>query len=54
VEVIANGTNDQNQLNQTELAAGTELEGNLDAETILGISWPDGLHDRRLASFLAG
>ena len=43
VEVIANGTNNQNQLNETELEAGTELEGNLDAETILGISWPTPL-----------
>jgi tripeptidyl-peptidase I len=43
VEVIANGTNNQNQLNKTELEAGTELEGNLDAETILGISWPTPL-----------
>jgi tripeptidyl-peptidase-1 len=43
VEVIAHGTDDQHQLNATELDAGTELEGNLDAETILGISWPTPL-----------
>lgn len=43
VEVIAHGTNNQNQLNSTELDAGTDLEANLDAETILGISWPTPL-----------
>lgn len=43
VVVIANGTDDQHPLNATELDAGTDLEGNLDAETILGISWPTPL-----------
>jgi tripeptidyl-peptidase-1 len=43
VVVIANGTDNQHPLNETELDAGTDLEGNLDAETILGISWPTPL-----------
>jgi tripeptidyl-peptidase I len=43
VVVIANGTNNQNQEDPTDLANGVELEGNLDAETILGISWPTPL-----------
>jgi tripeptidyl-peptidase-1 len=43
VEVIANGNNEQTQENATELAAGKDLEGNLDAETILGIDWPTPL-----------
>lgn len=43
VVVIAGGTNDQSQENATALENGTELEGNLDAETILGISWPTPL-----------
>jgi tripeptidyl-peptidase-1 len=43
VVVIANGTNNQNQEDATDLANGVELEGNLDAETILGISFPTPL-----------
>jgi tripeptidyl-peptidase-1 len=43
VEVIADGNNEQTQENATELANGKDLEGNLDAETILGISWPTPL-----------
>ena len=43
VEIIANGNNEQTQENATELAAGKDLEGNLDAETILGIDWPTPL-----------
>jgi tripeptidyl-peptidase-1 len=43
VVVIANGTNDQSQENSTLLEEGVQLEGNLDAETILGISWPTPL-----------
>lgn len=43
VEVIANGSNQQTQENATELAAYQDLEGNLDAETILGIDWPTPL-----------
>jgi tripeptidyl-peptidase-1 len=39
VVVIANGSNQQTQENAAELAAGTDLEGNLDSETILGIAW---------------
>jgi tripeptidyl-peptidase-1 len=38
VEIIANGNNEQGQENATELANGKDLEGNLDAETILGIA----------------
>jgi tripeptidyl-peptidase-1 len=43
VEIIANGNNEQGQENATELANGKDLEGNLDAETILGIAWPTPL-----------
>lgn len=41
-DVIDNGT-DYQTLTPAELAAGTDLEGNLDAETILGIDWPTPL-----------
>jgi tripeptidyl-peptidase-1 len=43
VEIIANGNDEQGQENATELANGKDLEGNLDAETILGIAWPTPL-----------
>jgi tripeptidyl-peptidase-1 len=43
VEVIANGDNQQTPNNSTQLAAGKDLEGNLDAETILGMTWPTHL-----------
>ncbi|KAL8914343.1 MAG: hypothetical protein Q9172_007103 [Xanthocarpia lactea] len=43
IEVIANGDNQQTPNNATQLAAGKNLEGNLDAETILGISYPTPL-----------
>jgi tripeptidyl-peptidase I len=43
VTVINNGSNNQQQENATALAAGTELEGNLDAETIIGIDYPTPL-----------
>jgi tripeptidyl-peptidase-1 len=43
IEVIADGDNQQIPLNATELAAGQDLEGNLDAETILGMTWPTPL-----------
>lgn len=43
VVVIADGNNEQGQENATELANGKDLEGNLDAETILGIAWPTPL-----------
>jgi len=43
VEIIANGNNEQGQENATELENGKDLEGNLDAETILGIAWPTPL-----------
>jgi len=40
---VVNGTNNQNPLSAAQLKAGTDLEGNLDAETILGIAWPTPL-----------
>ncbi|KAL8778677.1 MAG: hypothetical protein Q9203_001869 [Teloschistes exilis] len=43
VEIIANGDNQQTPDNATQLAAGKDLEGNLDAETILGIDYPTPL-----------
>ncbi|KAL8785889.1 MAG: hypothetical protein Q9213_003121 [Squamulea squamosa] len=43
IEVIANGDNQQTPNNATQLAAGKDLEGNLDAETILGIDYPTPL-----------
>ena len=41
--VIAGGSDQQSPDNATQLAAGTDLEGNLDAETILGIDYPTPL-----------
>jgi len=41
--IIANGDDQQTPNNSTQLAAGKDLEGNLDAETILGITWPTPL-----------
>ncbi|KAI4250164.1 MAG: hypothetical protein L6R40_000336 [Gallowayella cf. fulva] len=43
IQVIANGDNQQTPNNITQLAAGKDLEGNLDAETILGIDYPTPL-----------
>ena len=43
IEIINNGENKQEQLNETEIDDGKDLEGNLDAETILGISYPTPL-----------
>ncbi|CZR65886.1 related to tripeptidyl-peptidase I [Phialocephala subalpina] len=43
VQVIANGNDEQTQENATELAAGKDLEENLDVETIIGIDWPTPL-----------
>jgi len=43
VTQIAGGNNQQTPLNATGLAAGTDLEGNLDAETIIGITYPTNL-----------
>lgn len=43
VKMIANGNNEQTQENSTELAAGKDLEGNLDVEAIIGIDWPTPL-----------
>jgi tripeptidyl-peptidase-1 len=41
--IISDGNDEQTPLNSTALAAGTGLEGNLDAETILGITFPTRL-----------
>lgn len=43
VTTIAGGNDQQTPLNSTGLNAGTDLEGNLDAETIIGITWPTPL-----------
>ncbi|KAE8440969.1 hypothetical protein EG329_006158 [Mollisiaceae sp. DMI_Dod_QoI] len=43
VQIIANGDNQQTPNNVTQNAAGKDLEGNLDAETILGITFPTPL-----------
>ncbi|KAF8860349.1 tripeptidyl peptidase-like protein [Acephala macrosclerotiorum] len=43
VQIIANGDNQQTPNNATQNAAGKDLEGNLDAETILGITFPTPL-----------
>lgn len=43
IETIANGDNQQTPENSTALKAGKDLEGNLDAETILGMTWPTPL-----------
>jgi tripeptidyl-peptidase-1 len=43
VTTIAGGSDQQTPLNATQLAAGTDLEGNLDAETIIGITYPTPL-----------
>ncbi|KAL8886148.1 MAG: hypothetical protein Q9215_006103 [Flavoplaca cf. flavocitrina] len=43
IEVIADGDNQQTPNNVTQLSTDKDLEGNLDAETILGISYPTPL-----------
>jgi len=43
VQIIANGNDEQTQENATELAAGKDMEGNLDSETILSMSFPTPL-----------
>ncbi|KAI9713342.1 MAG: hypothetical protein M1828_001435 [Chrysothrix sp. TS-e1954] len=43
VDVINNGDNQQTPDTPAQLAAGKDLEGNLDAETILGITYPTPL-----------
>lgn len=43
VQIIANGDNQQTPDNSTQLAAGKDTEGNLDAETIIGFTWPTPL-----------
>ncbi|KAH8674505.1 tripeptidyl peptidase-like protein [Tricladium varicosporioides] len=43
VVVIAGGNDEQTQETPEELAAGKDLEGNLDVETIIGIDWPTPL-----------
>lgn len=42
-DVINDGSTQQTPDNATQLMAGTDLEGNLDAETIIGIAWPTPL-----------
>ncbi|MCJ1390580.1 hypothetical protein MMC18_003440 [Xylographa bjoerkii] len=42
-EVVNDGSTQQTPDNATQLAAGTDLEGNLDAETIIGITYPTPL-----------
>ena len=41
--IIDNGNNEQTQETPDELTAGKDLEGNLDAETIIGIDYPTPL-----------
>ncbi|KAI9714851.1 MAG: hypothetical protein M1820_000140 [Bogoriella megaspora] len=43
IQIINNGDNQQTPLNETQLGNGQDVEGNLDAQTILGISWPTPL-----------
>jgi tripeptidyl-peptidase-1 len=43
VHTIAGGNDQQTPNNSTQLASGKDTEGNLDAETILGITWPTPL-----------
>lgn len=43
VVIIADGNDEQTQETPEELTAGKDLEGNLDSETILGISYPTPL-----------
>jgi tripeptidyl-peptidase I len=40
VQIIADGNDQQTPNNSTQLAAGKDLEGNLDAETILSATYP--------------
>ncbi|KAI4128849.1 MAG: hypothetical protein LQ347_004015 [Umbilicaria vellea] len=42
-DIIADGSAQQTPDNATQLDAGTDLEGNLDAETIIGIDYPTPL-----------
>ena len=42
-QVIDNGSDQQTPNNASQLAAGTDLEGNLDAETIIGQTYPTPL-----------
>lgn len=43
IRIVQGGQNKQTQLNAAELAAGQDLEGNLDGGTVLGISHPTPL-----------
>jgi tripeptidyl-peptidase-1 len=43
VQVIADGDDQQTPNNATQLTAGKDTEGNLDAETILAMTWPTPL-----------
>ncbi|RDW77724.1 hypothetical protein BP6252_05777 [Coleophoma cylindrospora] len=43
VQIVANGDNQQTPNNASELDAGKDQEGNLDAETIIGLTYPTNL-----------
>ena len=43
IDIIANGANQQTPLSEEQLNDGQDVEGNLDAETILGVSYPTPL-----------
>jgi len=43
IKIIANASNLQTPRNASEIAVGSGLEGDLDAETMLGIAWPTPL-----------
>lgn len=40
IDIVANGNNDQGPYTPEQLDAGKNIEGNLDAELVLGMSWP--------------
>ncbi|SLM37855.1 Proteinase inhibitor, propeptide [Lasallia pustulata] len=43
IDIIANGSAQQSPDNATQIDAGTDLEGNLDAETLIAIGYPTPL-----------
>lgn len=40
IVIVADGQNQQTPLNATQIANEQDIEGDLDAELVLGISWP--------------
>lgn len=40
IEIVADANNDQGPYTAAQIDAGKNIEGNLDAELVLGISWP--------------